>query len=369
MPKEFTIKVPQAKLDALHVRLKGTHFPETPEGAGWSYGTDLGYMKELVAYWQHGYDWRKAEQELNTFDQFTAEVRGTRLHFIHQKSDDPDAPPLLLVHGWPDSFYRFYKVISPLNKGFHVVVPSLPGFGFSEKVAMNSGQTADVLAALMRGELGYKRLMVGSGDIGTPIVQALAHNHKELVSVVHLTDVGYPMGSEDFSTMTPEEQTFAGKCQQWWYTEGAYNLLQSTKPQTLAFALSDSPVGLAAWMVEKFQSWSDGGITKAFTMDEILTNICVYYFTDTIASAIRTYAENTRALYATGKTQPPTKIEVPTAVAGFPADTVPVVKDWAERNANVVRFTRMPKGGHFAALEVPELYAKDLEDSAEALKS
>lgn len=364
MTKKFTIHIPQAKIDELAARLDMAHFASAPKDAGWSYGTDLAYLKKLTSYWRDSFDWRAAEKELNKFDHFLADINGTDIHFIHHKSTNPDATPLVLIHGWPDSFYRFYKVLPLLSEKFHVVVPSLPGFGFSEKVAMNSAQTADILASLMNDELGYKTFAVSGSDIGTPIVQALATNHKDAVSFVYLTDTGYPMGAEDFSTMTPAEQAFAGKCQQWWYMEGAYNALQSTKPQTLAFALADSPVGLASWIVEKFNAWSDGGIEKAFTKDEILTNISIYYFTDTITTAIRTYAENTRAMYAMGMPKPPAKIEVPTAVASFPADTVPVIEDWAKRNANVVRFTIMPKGGHFAALEQPELFAEDLIKSA-----
>lgn len=366
MAEKFTINIPQAKQDELKERLSQTHFPDAPHGAGWGYGADLEYMKDLVSYWQHTFDWEVAQEKLNAFDHFTADINGTNLHFIHQKSTNPNATPLLLVHGWPDSFYRFNKVISLLAKEFHVIVPSRPGFGFSEKVAMNSTQTAELFASLMKDELGYERFSVSSGDIGTPVVQALSAKHAEQLEFVHLTDTGYPMGSEDFSTMTPEEQAFAGKCQQWWYTEGAYNMLQSTKPQTVAFALTDSPVGLAAWMVEKFNSWSDGGVDKALTKDEILTNICIYYFTDTIATALRTYAENTRAQYATGMPQPPAKIEVPTAVASFPADTIPVVESWAKRNANVIRFTSMEKGGHFAALEQPKLFAKNIIEGFDA---
>lgn len=360
MAKKFTINIPQAKLDKLAARLDETHLPSAPKDASWSYGTDLAYMKKLVSYWRNSFDWRAVEEELNKFEHFLADINGTEIHFIHHKSTNPEATPLLLIHGWPDSFYRFYKVLPLLTEKFHIIVPSLPGFGFSEKVAMNSAQTADILASLMSDELGYETFAVSSSDIGTPIVQALAATHKDALSFAHLTDTGYPMGAEDFSTMTPEEQAFAGRCQQWWYMEGAYNALQSTKPQTLAFALADSPVGLASWMVEKFNSWSDGGIEKAFTRDEILTSISIYYFTDTISTAIRTYAENTRAMYATGMPKPPAKIEVPTVVASFPADTVPVIEKWAKRNANVVRFTTMPKGGHFAALEQPELFAGDI---------
>lgn len=362
MAKQFTINIQQSKLDELYKRLEMTHLP-LALGNEWDYGADNTYMKELLAYWRKGFDWRTVETELNAFDQFTADVNGTSLHFIHERSDNPNATPLLLVHGWPDSFYRFYKVIPLLKKNFHVIVPSLPGFGFSEKVAMNSKVTADLLANLMHNELGYERFAISGSDIGTAIVRELATTHKELVSVVHLTDMGYPLGTEDFSTMTPAEQAFAGQCQQWWYTEGAYTMEQSTKPQTLAYALADSPAGLAAWIVEKFNAWSDGGIEKAFTKDEILTNLSIYYFTDTITTAIGTYAENTRALYATGMPKSPAKVEVPTAVTSFPAETVQIVEDWAKRNANVQRFTKMTKGGHFAALEVPSLFAKDVQDS------
>lgn len=367
MAKQFTINIPQSKLDDLQSRLAATILP-SELGDGWSYGADVSYMKELLHYWKQSFDWRTVEKELNTFNNLVADIDNTKLHFIHQRSDNPDATPLLLIHGWPDSFYRFHKVIPELIKKFHVIVPSLPGFGFSEKVAVNSSRAADLLARLMHDELGYATFAVSSGDMGTPIVRDLATNHKELVSFVHLTDIGYPTGAEDFASMTPAEQTFAGQCQQWWYTEGAYTMEQSTKPQTLAFALTDSPIGLAAWMVEKFQAWSDGGIAKAFTKDEILTNISIYYFTNTIATAIGMYAENARALYATGGPKPLAKIDVPTAIASFPAETVRVVEDWAKRNARIVRFTEMPKGGHFAALEEPKLFAKDIEDTARTLE-
>lgn len=367
MAKPFTIDIPKAKLKELHKRLDETHFPEAPANAGWSYGASEDYMKELVKYWRHEYDWRAAEEELNELDHFMANIDGTKIHFIHQKSSNPNATPLLLIHAWPDSFYRFHKVIPMLSEKFDVIVPSLPGFGFSDHVAMNSSQTADIFAKLMHDELGYEDFVVSSGDIGTDITRALATNHENLVKGVHLTDVGFPNGSEDFTTMTPEEQVFAGKCQGWWYTEAAYNLLQSTKPQTISFALADSPVGLAAWMVEKFEAWTDGGIEKALSKDEILTNITLYYVTDTIASATRTYAENTRAAYATGRPQPAKKIEVPTAVAVFPAEMVPTVKPWAERSANVVRFNEMPKGGHFGALEQPKLFADDVAAFIESL--
>jgi len=368
MAKQFTINIPQSKLDELRRRLEATTLP-AELGDDWSYGADPAYMKKLLSYWEKSFDWRAVEKKLNAFNHFTAEVSDTRLHFIHEKSENPDATPLLLIHGWPDSFYRFYKVIPELTKNFHVVVPSLPGFGFSDKVAVNSTQAADLLASLMHDELGYETFAVSSGDIGTPIVRDLAVQHKELVKLAHLTDMGYPTGSEDFASMTPAEQAFAGQCQQWWYTEGAYTMEQSTKPQTLAYALTDSPLGLAAWIVEKFQSWSDGGIDKAFTKEEILTNISIYYFTGTIATAIGMYAQNTRAMYATGMPKPPAKIEVPTAVASFPAETVRVVEEWAKRNANVIRFTEMPKGGHFAALEQPELFAKDIYEAVETLQA
>jgi pimeloyl-ACP methyl ester carboxylesterase len=363
--KPFTINVSDQILEDLDGRLARTRWIDEASGLGWTMGTSIEYLKEVAGYWRQKYNWREHEAELNKLSHFKSIVDGVELHFIHQKNKNPKTTPLLLIHGWPDSFYRFNKVIPMLVNTFDVIVPSLPGFGFSERKAMPAEATADLLAKLMTDELGYSRFAAAGGDIGTNIVQALARKHDSVVRAIHLTDTGFPNGSEDFSTMSPAEREFAGKCQQWWYMEGAYNALQSTKPQTVGFGLTDSPVGLAAWMIEKFYAWSGskGDIEKSFTKDELLTNIMIYWTTGTITSSMRTYLENIRALYAKGQPKPAVRSSVPAAIASFPAENVPLPREWAERSVNVKRFTEMPRGGHFAAWEEPALYAKDLEES------
>lgn len=369
----FKIDIPQSTLDDLQERLKRTRWTDEVEGMGWSYGSNLGYMKELADYWQLQYDWRKHEAALNQFHHFKTELNGTEIHFIHERGTGSNPTPIVLTHGWPDSFYRFHKVIPMLTDpekyggraedSFDVVVPSMPGFGFSERKAMTGTAVGELWAKLMTEVLGYDQFVAAGGDLGTDVTRTLALRHPDVVNAIYLTDVGFPNGSEDFATMSPAEQQFAGKSQQWWYTEAAYNMLQSTKPQTLGYGLNDSPVGLAAWIVEKFYSWSgaQGDIEKHFSKDELLTNIMIYWVTETINSSIRMYLENARAIYGHGGgPQPAERVEVPTGVASFPGEAVPVVREWAARNVNLKHFTEMKQGGHFSALEEPELYATDL---------
>lgn len=369
----FEIHIPQSTLDDLQARLRLTRWTDEAEGAGWDMGTNLSYLQELVAYWQEGYDWRRHEAALNQFSHFKANVDGLDIHFIHERGKGPNPTPILLTHGWPDSFYRFHKLIPMLTdperfggkaeESFDVIVPSLPGFGFSGHQALPGVAVADVWARLMRDVLGYGMFVAAGGDLGTDVTKALALKYPAAVTAIHLTDVGFPNGTEDFSTLTPAERAYAGQCQQWWYTEGAYNMLQSTKPRTLGHALNDSPVGLAAWMVEKFHAWSDnqGDVEQRFSKDELLTHIMLYWVTETIHSSMRMYLENTRAIYAYGGGPKPTeRVEVPTAVAAFPGEMVVIPRDWAARHVNLQRFTEMPRGGHFAAHEEPELFAADL---------
>ncbi len=283
----FDINVPQSVLTDLQTRLKLTRWTDEPDNAGWNYGTNPTYLRELVAYWQTGYDWRKQEAFLNTFPQFMAQIDGIGIHFVYVKGKGETSKPLLLTHGWPDSFYRFHKVIPMLTdpascggdpaQSFDVIIPSIPGFGFSDQVSLNFDQTATLFAKLMTGVLGYKTFVAAGGDLGMGITKALANQFPALVSAIHLTDVGYPTGTEDWATMSPAEQAFGQFIQQWWATAGAYNMVQSTKPQTLGYALNDSPVGLASWIVEKFYAWSDtkGDIETSFTKDELLTNIMI----------------------------------------------------------------------------------------------
>ncbi len=374
-PKPFKISIPQSTLDDLQERLKQTRWTDEPQDSGWSMGTSLAYIKELVNYWQRSYDWRKQEEKLNRFNHFKANVDGVEIHFIHQRGRGANPTPILLTHGWPDSFYRFYKVIPMLTDpekfggkaadSLDVVVPSMPGFGFSQRKAMPATAVAELWARLMTEVLGYDTFTAAGGDQGADVTKALALRHPDIVTAIHLTEVGFPTGSEDFSAMSPAEREYAAKCQQWWYTQGAYTMLQSTKPQTLGYGLNDSPVGLAAWIIEKFYAWSDckGDLEAHFSKDELLTNIMIYWVTETINSSIRMYLENARAIYAHGGgPKPPERVGIPTGVAAFPGEQVVLPRAWAERNVNLKHFTEMERGGHFAALEVPELYAKDVRD-------
>ncbi len=347
------------------------------ENAGWNYDTNLGYLKDLVDYWQHSYDWRAQEAKLNQFAQFRADIDGSRLHFLHVWGKGPNPTPLLLIHGWPDSFYRFHKIISlltdPANYGgnpedsFDVIVPSLPGFGFSDRPhfpgGMKSLRSSELLSTLMTEGLGYKCYAVGGGDIGSRVTRLLALAHPEQVQGIHLTDIGFPREiafPPDVPNPSPAEGRFLGSVGMWFFQEGAYAALQTTRPQTISYALSDSPVGLAAWIVEKFRSWSDCGsdVKKSYTKDELLTNIMIYWVTETISSSTRLYHED--GLQSGPQLKAGQFIEVPAGVATFPKDLTYPPRELGERFLRVARWTEMPRGGHFAALEVPELLVEDI---------
>lgn len=371
--KPFKINVSQADLDDLQERLARTRWTDEVEGVGWDYGTSLSYMKELTDYWQHQYDWRQHEAELNKLAQFKTVVDGIGLHFIHERGQGPNPTPLILSHGWPDSFYRFHKIIPMLTDpekyggkaedSFDVIVPSIPGFGFSDRKAMPSSAVADLWAKLMTNVLGYERFAAAGGDVGSRITTALALQHPNVVTAIHLTDVGYPTGQED--SMTEAEQQFAGFIQGWWFSEGAYAMVHMTKPQTLAFGLNDSPVGWAAWVVSFINTGArENLIEEAFGgRDELLTNIMIYWVTQTAGSAARSYLEEARASYGhEAGPQPEPRSDVPASIALFPREAQ-FPREWAERSLNVQRFTKMPRGGHFAALEEPELFASDLRES------
>jgi microsomal epoxide hydrolase len=371
----FKISVPDSVLEDLQERLARTRWPDEVENSGWSMGTNLDYARELAGYWQREYDWRKQEAELNKLAQYKVDIDGVGVHFVHERGKGPNPTPIILTHGWPDSFHRFHKVIpmltDPASYGgnaedsFDVVVPSVPGFGFSDRKAMPSSAVADLWAKLMTEVLGYERFAAAGGDVGTNVTKALARQHPELLTGIHLTDVGYPTGQEDFSTMTEAEREYVGFTQGWWFTQGAYNMMQSTKPQTIAFSLNDSPVGLASWILSFVDTGADNHqVEAAFGgRDDLLTNITIYWATQTAGSAARMYREEARATYAhEGGPQPVGRSEVPASVALFPREGQ-FPREWAERTLNVQRFTKMPRGGHFAALEEPEMYANDLRES------
>lgn len=358
--KPFKIEVPQEVLNDLSTRLKQTRWTDEPENAGWSYGTNPDYLRELVTYWQNEYDWRKHEAGINKFPQFKVDIDGVTVHFVYVKGKGQGTLPLILTHGWPDSFYRFLKIIPLLSESFDVVIPSIPGFGFSQQTAMNVDRVAGLFNNLMTQVLGYSTYVAAGGDMGSVVAKSMAVQYSENIKAIHLTDVGYPNGTEDWSTMTPEEQAFGQLIQQWFFTEGAFNMIQSTKPQTLGYGLNDSPVGLASWMIEKFYSWSDhdGKIESALTKDELITNIMIYWVTQSINSSIRMYAENARASYM-GGLKSSQRVAVPTGISLFPKEAQ-FPKAWADRMVNVASFNVMKKGGHFAALEVPDLYAQEI---------
>lgn len=358
----FKVSVPEPVLDDLKHRLKNTRWPGEAEGSGWNFGTNETYLKELVNYWINNYDWRKQEAQLNKYPQYTAEVNGVKIHFQYIKGEGKNPRPLLLTHGWPDSYYRFHKIIPLLTKGdqsFDLIIPSIPGFGFSEKTAVTSEAVADLWKTLMTENLGYTKFYAAGGDVGMGVTKALASKYPDVVAGVHFTDIGYPMGQEDANTMTDDEKKFAQFVQQWWYSEGAYAIVQATKPQSIAYGLNDSPAALAAWTL----SFGNAGaspeiLEKAFGgRDELLTNLMIYWTTQTIATSVKMYKVDAVAQWSGAK--PLQKSNVPAGISVFPREAQ-FPKEWAERFVNVVSFKKMKEGGHFAALEVPDIFADEL---------
>jgi pimeloyl-ACP methyl ester carboxylesterase len=373
----FTIAIPQETLADLHDRLARIRWPDEVERAGWTYGISLAYMKEVADYWLHRYDWRQHEAELNRFAQFKAEVDGVSIHFIHERGKGPNPTPLLLLHGFPDSFYRYHKVIDRLTDpakyggdpkaSFDVIVPSIPGTGFSNRVTFSDDANADLFARLMTEILGYEQFVSAGGDHGAIITQALARKHAELLIGIHLTDVGYPDQNTDFSQLTPAEMEMAQWVQRWFMEEGiGVNMIMATKPLTLAYGLTDSPAGLAAWLIGYGSSGQHGKeeLETRFRRDELLTNVMIYWVTGTIYSAARAYYENMHVASGgnLGKSE-----TVPAAVAHCPYDP-PLPREWAARQINLVHFTEFPRGGHFMAWEEPELYAKDVQEFVNELR-
>jgi len=364
----FTIDVPESVLTDLRERLERTRWPDQLPGTGWEYGADTAYLKELADYWQNDFDWRAQEARLNELDHFRADIDGQRIHFIHERSDDPDAIPLLLLHGWPSSFVQMIDIIPllthPAEHGldntpsFHVVAASLPGFGFSgvpTRPGVGFATSAAVMAKLMSEVLGYERYGVRGSDLGGVIVQQIALTHPEQVIGVHLTGIiGAAGGQPPF---TAAEQAFVDASRAL-EMELAYARLHMSRPQTLAHALTDSPVGLAAWIVEKFRSWGDtnGDIESRFSKDELLTNLTTYWVTGTANSSIRIYYEFIREPMKTGR------VETPVGMLMSHKDLFPAApREWGERLFNVVRWTDTDTGGHFLEWEEPELVAKELQ--------
>jgi microsomal epoxide hydrolase len=364
----FEIRVPDAVLDDLRERLARTRWPDQIPGSGWDYGTDLAYLKELCAYWRHGFDWRAQEARLNRFDHFRTGIDGQPLHFVHQRSPEPGALPLVVTHGWPGSVAEFTKIIGPLadpaahggdpRDAFHVVCPSIPGYAFSGPTRTRGWdieRVATGLATLM-ARLGYDRYGAQGGDWGAVATTYLGILDPRHVAGIHLNMViaGPPPGDADpMQGVTPEEQQALAAMAEFQKHETGYQQIQGTRPQTLGVGLNDSPAGLAAWIVEKFRAWSDcgGDVESRFTKDELLTNLTIYWATQTINSSVRLYCETMRG-GRWGFTR--SRVGVPTGCAIFPKEVMRPPRRWAEAQYDVRRWTRMPAGGHFAALEEPE---------------
>jgi pimeloyl-ACP methyl ester carboxylesterase len=374
----YTINVPDDVLRDLKERLARTRLPGEIENSGWDYGANLAYVRELVAYWRDRFDWRAQERRLNQLPQFTTNIDGLNIHFIHQRSPRPDAMPLVLVHGWPGSIFEFTKVIGPLtdpvkyggraDDAFHVVALSLPGFGFSDKPrdrGYSPEKMADIVAKLMN-RLGYRRYGAQGGDWGGIITRLVAINDAPHVAGLHLNfcTAGPPPGADPYAGVPPAEVKRFQERQAYMENERGYQQIQGTKPQTLGYSLDDSPAGLAAWIAEKFHAWCDcdGDIEKRFSKDDLLTNITIYWATQTGASSTRIYFENRVA-------KPnPARVTVPTACALFPKEITTPPRTWVEARYNLTHWTEMPRGGHFAALEQPELLVDDVREFFRTLR-
>lgn len=379
----FLIDVPRAKLDAIRERVRAYPWDalQMPVDSGWQYGVPLPYLQDLAAHWTTAYDWREHERALNRFSHFRASVEGLDLHFVHERGSGRRPQPLLLLHGWPYSFASFADLIEPLTHperaggdaedGFDVVVASLPGYGFSGKPDRPLGprRMGDLLDRLMTGVLGYDRYLVQGGDWGGYIASRLGFDHAAHVAGVHshsfmVRHDGAPLGSGQTgpSPATEEERAFVEREQQVFGVEGAYSLIQGTRPQTLAYAMLDSPVGAAAWIVEKFYAWADRRerpFEQIFTLDRLLTEVMVYLVTDTFNTAAWIYA----AAFPEGSaTLPPgQRVEAPTAFAAFPDPVFGAPpRSFMEYSHNVVQWTAMPRGGHFPFLETPDLFLEDV---------
>ena len=366
--ERFRIEVPDTVLADLKDRLARTRWPDQLPDTGWAYGADTAYLRELAGYWQNGFDWRAQETRLNRFEHYRAQIDGTRIHFVHAKSRDPNAIPLLLLHGWPSSFVQMLDLIPLLTDpaahgmpgapSFHVVAASLPGFGFSSiptKPGVGFATSATLMTKLMHDALGYERYGVRGSDLGGVIVRQMALQQPQQIIGVHLTGIIGAAGGQP--PYTAAEQAFIDASAAI-EPEIAYARLQMSKPQTLAHSLNDSPVGLAAWIVEKFRAWSDsnGNVESRFSKDELLTNLMVYWATGTAPASARMYYDFVREPLLAGRIERPVGMLMATKDL-FP----PAPREWGERFFNVQHWAVTDVGGHFLEWEEPELVARDLQ--------
>jgi pimeloyl-ACP methyl ester carboxylesterase len=375
--ERFEIAIPEEVLEDLKRRLFSTRWPDAVEDAGWDYGTDLDYARALCDYWRDEYDWRAQERALNALPQFRTMVDGIGIHFVHVKGQGADPLPLVLTHGWPSSFYEMHKIIGPLSNpaafggdpddAFDIVAPSLPGYGFSDRPrerGFDTNRIADVWTRLMVEVLGYERFGAQGGDWGAAVNTGLGTRHPERLIGLHYNMLAPPI---DEASLTPEQRIWWEEVKAYREKEWGYVKLQSTKPQSLSFGLNDSPSGLAAWIVEKWRRWSDcdGDVERSYTKDELLTNIMIYWATNTIGSSLRLYFESFGPM-----TGPPaySGVDVPTGVAAFNEVNRPP-RELCEPHFDIRRFTVMERGGHFPAMECPDALIEEIRAFFRPLRS
>lgn len=384
-PQPFTIAVPDAVLEDLHHRLDHVRWPDQAPGEPWSLGIPVTEVRAAVEHWRSRYDWRAREAAMNAWPHFLTRAAGEQVHFIHARSPEPDATPLVLTHGWPGSFVEFLDVIGPLTDpvahggdaadAFHVVVPSMPGYGFSGPTVQpgfDVNRVADAIAEVM-AQLGYDRYIAQGGDWGAIVTRRLGEAYADRLIGIHVNMLfAFPSGDDPDAMAGVTEADGARLA-----AAGAriadgtgYMAIQSTRPQTLAYGLTDSPTGLAAWILEKFQAWSDldeDSAAATFGLDRLLDNLMIYWVTDTVGSAARLYAESARA--GTGAAQAwAGRVEVPTGHTVYPYELLQTPRAWGEKRYNLVYWAEQPRGGHFAAFERPEAFVTDIRSFARILR-
>ncbi|RNL58785.1 epoxide hydrolase family protein [Zhongshania marina] len=383
--ERFVIDIEQSRLDELAARLNSARVIPDFGNSNWEYGTNTNYLSELVEYWRKDYDWRKHEKEMNQFEHFKTEIDGLPIHFLYKKGKGPSPTPLLLSHGWPWTFWDYQKLINPLTDpaayggdeadAFDVVIPSLPGYGFSTPLTstgINFVSTADIFVKLMDG-LGYKKFAAHGHDWGAIITAQLGHKHADKLIGAHFTTMlpldTFTGGTVDESFFDASEMGIAEKNMTFFADGGGYFALQSTRPQTLANALCDSPVGLCSWILEKRRDWSDcgGDVESRFSKDDLITTVMLYWLTDSFGTSARFYYEAAHQPWAPSHDHKPL-VEAPCGIAIFPEEVLAQPKAWIEHYYNVKHLSEMSSGGHFAAMEEPEALLKDIQQFFASLR-
>jgi microsomal epoxide hydrolase len=381
-PEPFTLAIPDEEIADLRDRLRLTRFPDQAPGEPWAYGTDLGWMREFVSYWKDGFDWRAQEARLNAFPQYKVSLSGIDVHFLHVPGKGSNPLPLLLSHGWPGSVFEFLELIPRLTDparfggdpadAFTVVAPSLPGFGLSFKpgqARFGAEEIADCFAELMTGVLGYDRFGAQGGDWGSFVSSRLAYAHPEHVAGIHLNLMPLPRDPAAFADPNAEEKRYFEEMAVFMKEETGYQSIQGTRPQTLAYGLTDSPAGLAAWIAEKFRIWSDcgGDVESVFTKDELLANIGLYWFTGAIGSSFWPYYSR---MHRPWPIPPGSTVDVPMGYCEFPREILRPPRSLAERTyKDIRRWSVMDHGGHFAAMEHPDELAYEVREFFRPLRA